>query len=108
MNSFSFVGNLGKDPTTKFIGENQVTNFSVAVKGYKKDDTLWIDVDVWGKPAAACAEHLSKGSQVAVTGSLSTREYAAKDGTNRTVLQVRADRVTFVGAKPKANSDDHF
>jgi single-stranded DNA-binding protein len=46
----------------------------------------------------ACAEHLAKGRQVAVTGRLTYREWEAKDGSKRSKHQV-IGQVHF-GGKP--------
>ncbi|MGA1411793.1 MAG: single-stranded DNA-binding protein, partial [Prochlorotrichaceae cyanobacterium] len=46
MNTYNCIGNLGKDPEVKYFENgNRVANFSVAVRGYKEDDTLWLDCE---------------------------------------------------------------
>lgn len=42
---------------------------------------------------------LTKGQMVAVDGRLQSRTYTAKDGTNRTVLEVVANNINFCGSK---------
>ena len=54
----------------------------------------------WGKQAEACGEHLAKGSAIFVDGRLQSREYEAKDGAKRTVIEVVADTVQFLSRKP--------
>lgn len=50
-NSITIVGHVGKDPLTKFFGDNKVVKFSVAVKEYssntEEEKAMWIDVDAW-------------------------------------------------------------
>ena len=97
MNSFNFTGNLGSDCRTGNAGGTAVVNFSVAVKsGWgDKEQTIWIDVALWGKQAeSGLVGYLTKGQQVAVTGELSTREHEGK-----TYLTVRANSVDLVGGK---------
>lgn len=91
----NIAGNLGKDAELKTTqGGDQFCRFSVAVStgwGDKKATTWW-DVTRWGKGADKLAEFLKKGSKVAVSGEISTREHEGK-----TYLQIRADHVTLQG-----------
>jgi len=52
---------------------------------------------VWGKQAESCGEYLDKGSPILVEGRLQTREWESKDGGKRTVIEVVAERVQFMG-----------
>lgn len=84
--SISFLGRLGRDPETKSVNNSTVTKLAVAVdSGFgEKRTTAWFACDVWGKPGEAAKERLNKGSQVWISGSLSTREHNGK-----TILEVR-------------------
>lgn len=97
MNNWGFTGNLGKDAEVRYTPNGAaLAGFSVATKsGFgDKEQTLWVDVTLWGKRGESLAPYLVKGQQVAVCGELSTREYEGK-----TYLQVRADQVSLVGKK---------
>ena len=52
---------------------------------------------VWGKQAESCGEYLDKGSQIFVEGRLQTRDWEGKDGQKRSVTEVVAERVQFMG-----------
>ena len=88
------AGGLGKDAETKQVSGSTVTKFSVAsstkVKGEEK--TIWLDCDYWGKAGESVAQFLTKGKQVFVTGSLSTREHDGK-----TYLSIRVDNLKLMG-----------
>ena len=105
-----FVGRLGKDPEVVFQGENPMTRLSVAVNdGVDKNKqklTEWVDVEVRGKAADACARFLSKGSQVFVTGVSRTSEFKTKTGENARRQVVHTFNVEFVGGKPQQTEDD--
>lgn len=104
MNCFNFTGNLGKDCNVNQVGSGTVCNFTVAVKsGWgDKAQTLWLDCALWGKQAESkLPDHLLKGTQVAVSGELGTREYE-KDGQTRTALTVRVSSIYLIGGKPEA------
>ena len=107
INKVIAIGNLGKDPETRYVPSGAaVTQFSIACSetwldkttGEQKERTEWINVEVWGKAAEACAKYLSKGSQCYVEGKLQTDKWE-KDGVTRYSTKVRADNVQFLGGK---------
>ena len=64
---------------------------------------------MWGARGEAAAEHLAKGSPVAVEGRLDWREWEAKDGSGkRQTVEIVAEGVQFLGsskASKEASSD---
>ena len=94
----NIAGNVGKDAEFKTTQSGDpFCRFSVAVTtgwGDRKATTWW-DVTRWGKGAEKLAPMLTKGTKVAVSGEISTREHDGK-----TYLQIRADHVTLQGGAP--------
>lgn len=101
LNSFNFTGRLGGDPRLNTTGNGtEVCGLSVAVDTYGDRPTLWLDVSVWGNGAKPCADHLSKGSQVAIHGQVEgIHTYDKSDGTMGTSLKVSTRDVSFIGGK---------
>ncbi len=97
MNNTSLVGRLTRDPELRDMGESdrKVCELRIAVDG-GKHDPLYIDVETFDRQAEACAEHLAKGRQVAVSGRLRYREWEAGDGSKRSKHSV-IGRVEFLG-----------
>lgn len=96
MLNLSLAGTVGRDAECKNTqGGTELCNFPVAVNiGYgEHKSTVWVDVTRWGKGAQGLAKFLTKGSKVAVTGEMSTREHNGK-----TYIQCRADNVTLMGS----------
>ena len=96
------VGNLVRDPEMRYTPDGTpVTNFTVAVNDSgRDDDTKWIRVSTWRKTAKACADHLVKGQEVLVEGTLNhengnPRTYTSRDGETRASFEVTAFRVKF-------------
>lgn len=115
MNKVVLIGRLTKDPELKFTPGNgtAVCTFTLAVDRYNKttgqNEADFIPIVVWNKPAESAANHLVKGSQVAISGRIQTRSYDAKDGTKRYVTEVVADAyngVTFLGSKNSNNASN--
>ena len=102
MKSITIAGRIGKDAETRNTQSgDQVTGFTVAVdEGFgDKKRTLWFDVSYWGKRGASVAPYLTKGSNITVSGDMSTREHDGK-----TYLTVRANDLTLQGGKPGGQS----
>jgi single-strand DNA-binding protein len=95
MKTIMIAGNIGRDAETRTTqGGDTVTSFNIAVKDRsgKEKVTLWFSCSIWGKGGDSLRQYLTKGSKVAVSGDLSTREHEGK-----TYLQVRVDQVSLMG-----------
>ena len=101
MNTCTFVGRLPRDAELKDVGDNKVSNFSIAsdVGFGEKKKTMWIECGMWGKRGEALNDSLKKGQQVILVGELSTREYE-KDGQTKTSLSLNVQSLAF-GSAPK-------
>lgn len=101
------MGNLTRDPELRYIpsGSAVVTLRMAINRNYKsqsgeqKEEVTFVNVVVWGKQAENCAEYLAKGSSVFVEGRLQSRQWETDDGQKRSILEVVADRVQFIGKK---------
>lgn len=104
LNKVLLVGNLTKDPELRYTPQGTaVSTIRIAVNTPFKDkggaaqkETCFINVVVWAQIAEVCNQYLQKGSPVLVEGRLQSRSWQAADGQNRTVLEVRANRVQFM------------
>jgi single-strand DNA-binding protein len=112
VNKVIIVGNLGRDPETRYLPSGEaVTNISVATtetwkdktSGEKKEATEWHRISAFGKLAEIMGEYLKKGSQVYIEGSLKTRKYQDKEtGKDRYSTEIRADRMQMLGSRAGA------
>ena len=100
MNKVILIGRLTKDPELNFAAGSgtAVTRFSLAVtRPFKKDETDFINCIAFGKTGETIAQYLTKGRQLAVTGSIRTGSYDAKDGTKRYTTDIVVDSFEFIG-----------
>jgi single-strand DNA-binding protein len=110
LNKVFLIGNLTRDPELRYVPSGTaVANFGVATNrvyttssGEKKQETCFARIIVWGRIAEICGEYLSKGSPVFIEGRLQYRSWDARDGGKRSTLEVRAERVQFLGRGGKA------
>lgn len=104
MKNVTIAGGIGKDAVTRTTqGGDKVTGFSVGVSEGFGDSrrTVWFDCSLWGNRGEKLAGYLTKGSRVAVSGDLSTREHEG-----RTYLTVRASDVTLLGGNRDEGMSD--
>jgi single-strand DNA-binding protein len=106
LNTLDLTGRLTRDPELRTTPAGKsVCNFRVACNGMRDEDTVFIDVDVWGDSAAACAQYLRQGSRVAVSGRLGIRDWQSQDGENRRSVECNFARAYFL--ETKAESEQH-
>jgi single-strand DNA-binding protein len=107
VNKVILVGNLGKDPESRYLPDGgAVCNFSVATtdkwkdkSGEQQERTEWHRVSTFSKLAEICGEYLKKGSQVYIEGRLQTRKWTDKEGRERYTTEIVADRMQMLGSR---------
>jgi single-strand DNA-binding protein len=87
-------GNLGRDPELKTVGSYQVASFSIAANT-GKEETTWINCNVWGERSSVAMKYLSKGSKITVSGRGKLRTYDKKDGTQGQLLELDVQDFTL-------------
>ena len=101
------MGRLTTDPETRFLQDtnNSVTRFPLAVeRDYKganeeKPKTDFFNCVAWNSTGEFVAKHFSKGSLIALVGSVETGSYTNKDGVNVRTTEVKVDKVYFTGER---------
>jgi single-strand DNA-binding protein len=105
-NKVLLIGNLTKDPELRYTPQGTaVVNLRMAVNRKFKDrnqelkeEVCFITAVAWDKQAETCNQYLHKGSQLLVEGRLQSRSWEDTAGQKRSVIEVRAERVQFLGA----------
>ena len=109
LNCAVIMGRLTADPELRQTTSGvSVTRFSVAVdRGYVKAGeerkTDFINVVCWRQTAEFVSRYFSKGSMIAVQGSIQTGSYE-KDGVKRSTFEIVADNVSFCGSKSESST----
>ena len=109
MNIAVLMGRMTSTPELKTTPNGlSVTSFSIAVdRGYGDNkQTDFINIVGWRKTAELICKHFTKGSRIAIEGSIQTRKYQDRDGNNRTMFEVVANNVHFVDTKSAKPSVD--
>ena len=112
VNKVIIIGNLGRDPETRYMPDGgAITNISVATtdkwkdkNGEMQEKTEWHRVAFFGKLAEIAGEYLKKGRQVYVEGRLQTRKWQDKEGQDRYTTEIVADRMQMLGNREGSGS----
>jgi len=105
LNRVLLIGNLTKDPELRYTPSGTpVANLRLAVNssfksqtGERKEETCFVTIVVWSRQAELCNQYLKKGRSIFVEGRLIFRSWEA-EGQKRSTMEVRADRVQFLGS----------
>ncbi len=112
VNKVILIGNLGKDPETRYLPSGDaVTNFSIATSekwksksGEQQEHTEWHRISMFGKVAEVAGEYLKKGSPVYVEGRIRTRKWQDKEGQDKYTTEIVADRMQLLGSRSGGSS----
>ena len=113
-NKVLLMGNLTKDPELRYTPQGTaVVNLRLAVnrkfrnKNQElKEEVCFVTVVVWDKQAETCNQYLRKGSPIFAEGRLQSRSWEDNTGQKRNVLEVRADRIQFLGKAPAKTTSE--
>ena len=105
-NKVFLIGNLTRDPELRYTpGGVAVVNLRLAVNrkfrdksGELKEETCFVTVTAWDKQAETCNQYLQKGRPIFVEGRLQSRSWETPDGQKRSTIDIRAERIQFLGA----------
>ncbi len=96
VNKVVLVGRLTRDPEMRTTGSGQqvaslslaTNNFWTDKSGTRQERTEFHSVVLWGRLAEIAGQYLTKGQECYVEGRLQSREYTAKDGSQRKVTEI--------------------
>lgn len=108
INKVILIGNLGKDPETRYMPSGgAVTNVTLATSeswndrntGQKQERTEWHRVVFFNKLAEIAGQYLTKGSKVYVEGSLRTRKWQDKEGRDQYTTEIVANEMQMLDSR---------
>lgn len=105
------VGNLTRDPELRYVAKHTaVSDVGLAVNDRVKrndewvEETVFIDVTLWGRTAEVANEFLTKGSPVLIEGRLKYETWE-KDGQKRSKLKLVCEHMRMLGTRENGNGD---
>jgi single-strand DNA-binding protein len=100
-NTVTLIGNLVEDPELRFTPSGiALATVRLAVSRRYRDrneewqeETLFIRGTLWRDAAENCAESLTKGTRVIVSGRLELNQWETKEGDKRSEIRVSVDEI---------------
>ena len=104
MNKVILIGNLGDNPDLKYTSAGTaVVNFSLATSerwkdsdGNQQERTTWHRCYMFGSRAETIAKYVTRGSKLAVEGSIRNESYDDKEGNTRYTSKVEVKDFHFL------------
>jgi single-strand DNA-binding protein len=106
-NKVILMGNLTRDPELRVTPKGTaVCQIGVAVNqsykdkdGNAREETTFVDVDVFGRQAEVIAKYMTKGRPILIEGRLKLDSWESKEGEKRSKLKVVLENFQFVGSR---------
>jgi len=102
LNSVTFIGRAVKDPEYRQVGETGVATVRAAINttlykkgGENKEETAYIDVEVWHRTAEVVRDNIKKGDPFLGIGRLVTDSWET-DGQKKSKLKIVLDKFQFM------------
>lgn len=114
LNNVMLIGRLTKDPESKYLPSGMaVVEFSIANNYYMSNkgsnEVNYFDVVAFGKMAETVAKYLTKGKQIAITGTLRQERWQDKDtNTARSKVRIIMQSMQMLGAGGINNMDTAY
>ena len=114
LNKVQLIGNVGKEPENRQVGDNVVIKFTVATterftdrNGQQVDNTEWHNVEYWSRNGGIL-QYLHKGTQVYVEGKLKTDSWQGQDSKTNYKTSIRAQVLQLLGGKPQGQQAPQY
>lgn len=107
VNKVILIGNLGRDPETRYTTDNslQITTLALATTAYRRsqdggrsEEVEWHRVVLFGRNAEIAQQYLRKGSPAYIEGRLRTRRWE-KEGQTHYSTEIIADSIQLLGSR---------
>lgn len=108
LNKVMIMGNLTRDPEVKYTPKGTaVADLALAInrvystdQGERREETTYVDVELWGRQAEIAGEYLRKGRPVYIEGRLKLDTWDDKQtGQKRSKMRVVGEAMQLLGGR---------
>ena len=114
VNKVILIGNVGKDPEVRYLDNGvAVATFSLATtdRAYAltngtqvPERTEWHNIVLWRGLAQTAEKYVHKGDRLYIEGKLRYRSYDDQNGIKRNIVEVFADNMEMLSARPNSQN----
>lgn len=105
-NKVQLIGNVGDNPKSHtFESGKKVTRLSLATHDSylsneeKVQHTEWHNLVAWGKQAEIIEKYVTKGSEIAIDGKLTSRSYENEEGQKQYITEVLVNEILLLDSR---------
>ncbi len=114
-NQMQVIGNLTKDNDLKFLPPGSaIYKNSVATShkwkdqsGIAKEETMFMDIIIFGRSGEIANQYLRKGSKVFLTGRVVLESWVATDGSKRSKHTLRVETMKMLDSKSSGENNTY-
>lgn len=108
LNKVQLMGNLTRDPEVRYTPKgNAVVDITMAINRYftpdggeRREETVFVDITLWGRQAEIIGEYTKKGRPLYVEGRLQLDTWDDKQtGAKRSKLKVVGENIQLLGSR---------
>ena len=111
VNKVILIGNVTRDPEVKFTPKGSaVADVGLAINrnytldnGEKREETIFVDVELWGRLAEIAGEYAKQGRPIYIEGRLRMDTWEDKtSGQKRSRMKVVGENLQLLGGRPSS------
>ena len=105
INKVILVGNVGSVDFKEFDNGGKIVNMSLATADNYKKDGEWVSRTEWHRCSCGIpgiverANNINKGDSLYVEGSIQTRKWTDKDGSEKEIKEIKLTTVRVISKK---------
>ena len=108
LNNCTFIGRVTRDAELTTVGAKgtSLVKWGIANNtGFGQyERTNFFNCQMWGKQGEGIRQYLTKGKQVAVSGTLENQQWTGNDGTKHDSWVLTVDKITLLADSKNASS----
>lgn len=108
LNNCTFIGRITRDAELSTVGAKgtSLVKWGIANNtGFGQyERTNFFNCQMWGKQGEGIRQYLTKGKQVAVSGTLENQQWTGNDGVKHDSWVLTVDKITLLADSKNASS----
>lgn len=106
VNKVILVGNVGRKPEIRYVGDRPVATFSLATTERTPgmpERTEWHNIVMWDGAAEVAERYIDKGTKLYIEGKLRTRAWNDANAIKRSVTEIIVETFDIL-SRPTSSS----
>lgn len=99
MNKAILMGNVGRDPRIRYVGDKPMAEFPLATSERQgtAERTEWHNIVMWGDQAEFAQNYIRKGTKLLIEGKIRTRYWEDRTAIKHTITEIYTETFEILG-----------